>query len=386
MTVIDHWTGASATAMRLAMRLTNERFAERLGISVRAVAKWRAQPDLTPSPLLQQVLDTVLERCDATTVERFNAIVAGRAFGEIPRQSRYLYSRLHGTEEDLLDFQRAVPNAQVANVPEFRGEVSDDEEMLRRQFLSTSAAALTGAVLAGITGSGKAPRLNAANVTELETVTEAHRGLYHSLPARSIWSSVEGHLRLLINLVRAPQSELVHRRLAALGGEAAGLLAWLALDLGDERAREWLHDIALSLTAEAEDRQLDAYVRGFRSQVRQLEGRPRAALALADQAVATTGTGREGSVNAWLRSRQAVALAEVKDGRGSLVALAAAEAALARGTGEEPAWMYEFDEIRLAAERGDCLLRLDHPEQAEQAFREALAAPSTKAAVSRLNC
>jgi hypothetical protein len=137
-----------------------------------------------------------------------------------------------------------------------------------------------------------------------------------------------------------------------------------------------LYDIALSLTAEADDRPLEAYVRGFRSQVRQLEGRPRAALALANQAVATGGGGQAGSVHAWLRSRQAVALAEVKDGRGSLVALAAAEAALARGTADEPAWMFEFDDARLTAVRGDCLLRLDRPAHAERAYRQALAGSS----------
>ena len=220
---------------------------------------------------------------------------------------------------------------------------------------------------------GRAPRLNAGNVNELETVTDAQRRLYHSMPARSIWPSVEGHLRLLIDLARAPQPEPVHRRVAALGGEAAGLLAWLALDLGDERGRERLYDIALSLTAEAEDRWLDAYVRGFRSQVRQLEGRPHAALAMANQAVATAGPGRAGSLQAWLKSRQAVALAEVKEGPGSMAALAAAEAALARGTEDEPAWMYEFDYPRLTAVRGDCLLRLDRPAEAEQAFQQALA-------------
>jgi tetratricopeptide (TPR) repeat protein len=189
---------------------------------------------------------------------------------------------------------------------------------------------------------------------------------------------VEGHLRLLIDLVRSPQPQQVHRRVAALGGEAAGLLAWLALDLGDERARERLYDIALSLTAEAEDRPLDAYVRGFRSQVRQLEGRPRAALALAHQAVATAGAGLAGSVHAWLRSGQAVALAEVKDSRGSMAALAAAEDALTRGMSDEPAWMYEFDYVRLTAVRGDCLLRLDRPGEAERAFRQALAESSHK--------
>jgi hypothetical protein len=206
------------------MRLTNERFAEHLGVSVRTVAKWRAQPDLTPSPLLQQVLDTVLERCDAATLERFTTIAAGRAVGEFPGQNyRDLYSLLHGTEEHALGFRPAPAIVQAVNVRDFRGQLSDDEDMLRRQFLRTSTAALTAAVLPGLASSGKAPRLSAENVSELETVTNAQRQLYHSLPARSIWSSVEGHLRLLIDLVRAPQSELVHRRVAALGGEAAGL-------------------------------------------------------------------------------------------------------------------------------------------------------------------
>jgi tetratricopeptide (TPR) repeat protein len=188
-----------------------------------------------------------------------------------------------------------------------------------------------------------------------------------------MWPLVEGHLRLLIDLTRASQPESVHRRVAALGGEAAGLLAWLAFDLGHERGRELLYDIALSLTAEAEDRRLDAYVRGFRSQVRQLEGRPNAALAMANQAVATAGPSRAGSLHAWLKSQQAVALAEVKDGPGSMDALAAAETTLARGTEQEPAWMYEFDYPRLTAVRADCLLRLDQPGDAEKAFQQALA-------------
>jgi tetratricopeptide (TPR) repeat protein len=193
------------------------------------------------------------------------------------------------------------------------------------------------------------------------------------MPARLIWPSVDGHLRLLIDLARAPQPEPIHRRVAALGGEAAGLLAWLALDVGEERGRERLYDIALSLTSEAEDPQLDAYVRGFRSQVWQLDGRPHAALSIANQAVATAAEpGRAGSVYAWLKTRQAVALAEVKEGPASMAALAAAEAALACGSDDEPAWMYEFDYVRLTAVRADCLLRLDRPAEAERAFQHAL--------------
>ena len=71
MTVMDHWTGASATALRLAMRMTHEGFADTLGVSVRAVKKWRARPDIKVSPLYQQVLDTVLGRIDDSTQQRF---------------------------------------------------------------------------------------------------------------------------------------------------------------------------------------------------------------------------------------------------------------------------------------------------------------------------
>ena len=244
-----------------------------------------------PSPQFQQMLDTVLGQIDESTRQRFSMLLAQRAPMPPPPaaiESDWIRFSAAGSSA----YERLRPNQTgTIGLPDFGEHLSDDEEMLRRQFLLTSAAAVTGA-LPGLDGSGRTPRLNAGNVDELETVTDAQRRLYHSMPARSIWPLVEGHLRLLIDLTRASQPEPVHRRVAALGGEAAGLLAWLAFDLGHERGREQLYDIALSLTAEAEDRQLDAYVRGFRSQVRQLEGRPHAALAMANQAVATAGPGR----------------------------------------------------------------------------------------------
>jgi hypothetical protein len=90
-------------------------------------------------------------------------------------------------------------------------------------------------------------------------------------------------------------------------------------------------DLALSLTAESGDAALDAYVRAFRSQVRQTEGRPREALTLASQAATIAGASRSGRVPAWLRTRHALALAEVRDEKACLIVLAKAEEALGRG-------------------------------------------------------
>ena len=66
------------------MRLSNERFAEHLGVSVRAVAKWRAQPDMTLTPLYQQVLDTALSQLDDSARQRFFMLVAPPAPPPLP--------------------------------------------------------------------------------------------------------------------------------------------------------------------------------------------------------------------------------------------------------------------------------------------------------------
>jgi hypothetical protein len=84
-------------------------------------------------------------------------------------------------------------------------------------------------------------------------------------------------------------------------------------------------------------------------------------------------TAMVGGDPAWLRTRHALALAEVRDQKTCLIVLAEAEHALGHGEpGSDPAWMHAFDHERLTAARGDCLLRQDQPEGAERAYREAL--------------
>ncbi len=71
MNAVEKWNGAQASALRGALRMSNEAFAGRLGASVRTVARWNADPDVVPMPEMQRALDTLLARSTESERERF---------------------------------------------------------------------------------------------------------------------------------------------------------------------------------------------------------------------------------------------------------------------------------------------------------------------------
>jgi tetratricopeptide (TPR) repeat protein len=78
MQVIGPWTGGDADLLRQSLRMTNESFAEHLGVVTRTVANWRKQPGIIPKPEIQETLDTALERAPDRAKARF-ALLAERA-------------------------------------------------------------------------------------------------------------------------------------------------------------------------------------------------------------------------------------------------------------------------------------------------------------------
>jgi hypothetical protein len=71
----DGWTGKAACALQAAMRLSNEAFAERLGIGVRTVAGWHQKPATRPQSAMQQILDTAIDQASPAVRSRFEALV-----------------------------------------------------------------------------------------------------------------------------------------------------------------------------------------------------------------------------------------------------------------------------------------------------------------------
>src|SRR5882724_269183 len=71
METVDAWTGRTACARQEAFRLSNELFARKLDVSVRAVAAWHQKPELRPKSGIQQVLDATLEKAPPAVRARF---------------------------------------------------------------------------------------------------------------------------------------------------------------------------------------------------------------------------------------------------------------------------------------------------------------------------
>jgi 8-oxo-dGTP diphosphatase len=69
--VVETWTGRSACLLQQAMRLTNEAFAERLGISERTISRWHANPGMTHRTEVQQILDIAHREAGEEVQRRF---------------------------------------------------------------------------------------------------------------------------------------------------------------------------------------------------------------------------------------------------------------------------------------------------------------------------
>lgn len=74
MEPVISWTGQTACALQAALRMTNEAFADHLGVSVRTVASWHQRPDVVQKAAMQQILDTALEQGATEEKRRFHQL------------------------------------------------------------------------------------------------------------------------------------------------------------------------------------------------------------------------------------------------------------------------------------------------------------------------
>jgi transcriptional regulator with XRE-family HTH domain len=96
MQVIATWSGPQADLLRQAFRMTNESFADHLGVSARTVANWRGNPEVTPRPATQEILDSALERAPDRVKAQFALLIGPATLKRVAGQSLF-----NATNEEL---------------------------------------------------------------------------------------------------------------------------------------------------------------------------------------------------------------------------------------------------------------------------------------------
>lgn len=235
MIVVGEWTGAETRMLRRALRMTLEQFAEYLGAGVRTVADWEAAgSSITPSSVMQQALDTALERATPEARARFGILVPNLRAGT---------ARAHG-EEDSADRR------------EFGGLV-----------VTSLAAALGGSDVTEriATPIGRTDRVDTSLVAAAEHIADALTGLHRSSQPAVLIGPVAKHADAVLELLDRPMSETDRQRLAVAAVESHTQAAMLAFAGGNRTIARRYFAVARSVADESDDHRLIAQTLGASS-------------------------------------------------------------------------------------------------------------------------
>src|SRR3569833_502930 len=269
MDAVASWTGSKADTLRQALRMTNEAFAEYLGVAVRTVAYWRQRPDVVPRPAMQEALDTALERAPARVKSQFNLLIEQRQATDCRKPAGT--SSLWRTNTNDLD-----------------GQLSPDDES-RLEGVEHHPA-----------------RLAARAVESLAQVLVSQRRLEDAIGPAAVLRPATAQMDVMSKMLRDATGP--HRdALAHVVAEWTSFVGWLTTALRRD-------DKALALFKQAEDL-ADEVGNGviastsisFQGYVARLQGRPRRVIRASAAALATPGVHRTQQVFDMLQTAEAYA-------------------------------------------------------------------------------
>lgn len=336
---MEHWTGHESRALRRALRMSVREFAARLGISERMASRWEAgRSAITPRPVNQAALDTLLESAPEPARERFATEVRG---GTIESDS----------------------------------SVESEEDVRRREFLRLAGFTAATAWVPHALNDGDSTDLIAA----VAGPTAHYRRLEQTFPTAPLSDVVRGHTALAEAVVRnALPTPAGYAALA----ELAGFSAWLHLDQGSHSAARARYQEAIGYAERAEHRLLTAYMRASLGAFATEAGDARSGLALLERTRADVRADVPAPAHAWLAAQLAVthaALGNHRAARGELRTCTR----LADDDGEQAhwPWMFTFDSAKAARYGAQALGALGDVAGARETYE--LAAPSLSAPKAR---
>jgi transcriptional regulator with XRE-family HTH domain len=329
MQVITSWTGGQADTLRQALRMTNESFAEYLGVAARTIAYWRKNPEITPTPKIQEALDTALERAPDRAKAQFAALIGQAEHDKQP-----------GQVESFEVPGGALLGASPGADPEF-GD-SDYLQSIRKHI--REIVALDN-------------RFGGADLVKLSK--RFFRTLHQQLGTGTYDPNLE-------------------RDLQSAAAELAEVVGWLAYDAEAHDLTRRMNQESLYFARLAGDKTIELLTLQNSSMHAASQGRPREALQIARSVL--EGNYRLSSrIKALFLTRKARALAQGGD-HSTLRLFPEIRSLYHEGVSDEdPAWAWWIDERELAWHEAMAQRDLGMPERAIAQFeRSLIATPATE--------
>ncbi|MDR7172858.1 tetratricopeptide (TPR) repeat protein [Nocardia kruczakiae] len=251
------WTGFEAAALQEAMRCSVRDFAHMLGVETTTIANWRSGlSTVTPRPRTQAILDTTYQqRATPEDRQRFTQIVAE---GEAAWRARRAAARQDDPRVGAGTAPVAVGDSDVFERP---AEILQRMRQLRSHEVHNAELDIIGLAFANI-----------LDRYELEG------------PVR-LAPEVRSLRREVDSLLAQCHQPLQLQRLYRLAGQIAGVLGYMAVNLGRFRFASMYCQEALSVAEFIRDTDLQAWVKGTQSFCAYYRGDYRAASALAQEGI-----------------------------------------------------------------------------------------------------
>lgn len=346
------WSAAHVSALRRALRLSQEDFAEHVGAAARTVRSWESGQN-SPGLALQRALDGALRSASDEQRDRFAARM------ERDAHQRGAGHHLGGSGGmDRQDFLRALLAAG--------GTVVLDGPLMR---LSPQEQPKRGWGPLARRPRGADPRV----VADYAAVTAAHRHLYWSLAPADIIGPATAHAGLGLDLLGGTTGA-TREELAVFVTEALLLVGRVEFfDLRRTgRAQSYL-SAAAECAQETDQVGLIAAVTAHRSFLPAFAGRDGEAIDVVDHAIVQAAHGVSATTRSWLYAVTAEVCARAHNEQGTLRALGRAEGALEGADIEDdPEWMDFFDQARLDGFKGYAYLSVRRPAEAREALTRTL--------------
>jgi hypothetical protein len=262
----------------------------------------------------------------------------------------------------------AADRQQVAGQGD--GSIGPEPSVLRREFF-IAAGTLLDIGVKPLPAAGRITMTDVATVGDTQRKLQAHGDRHGCAGLADVAERYIGHVQeLMSRRTCGPRADAaMHEAL----GELAATGGWGCFDAGDfPRARRF-YETALTSADLADSRVLKARALALLSRLGVEVGRGGEAVTMARRALAVTHHGRDPRLSSFLHSRMALAHAAQGESGQASRALALAETALDRASGDAPPWLAFFGPAEILAMASRSRHALGRLREAERLRQQSLA-------------